>query len=1433
MTSIPSSNKTYIPIWKTGTSTPLNANASTMPIESAIKLILGNKIAKNFEERIKTGPPADQRIFQDPSLSSKTETELSYNSLLSSDNNTVDNLLKTCIPSHVLDLSNNLEPLLASAKNPPRKKITLDELNSLNDAIKKYAFRQPTRTSLLFSSAPRHPKGTVTTLLPSEWEKDFGYIPEHEVKKSSFNPAEDQSQCKGCKQDFGWFSLKSDCANCGNACCSDCIKLTQHMDYSQDVLVGKCCTNKLEEKRKLAWLKPTHDQNVRAVMTEKYLKLLKLLDHKSIRLLELAFEFFEDARDEMVLPSLDLYHGSYEEKVSFWLNFAGKYVRAGKYDLAMQCVNRILAYDNKYILQAIQAAKEIGNVKLLFMFYLKTGLAHVTVEELIQASLNEENYEIPAFLLKQHQSSIDVSSQFEKIREKLKQVDGDTRLHYMIALWKYGSHKNVLVDICQTLISNQSLYQNELQRLLKEISTLDLNPIEKTWFDETLRSSKVNLKVNLRDAFKKSSWKLLTPLLERIEPLTLSAVNILIRELNLETIPQGTQRSIALVIRTLTHLQKVSNPNVLDAMDDLTEAMLSDPSPECIECCSGIIEAISIRSKGHVNLTQSRITELQLPTESHFNRLNPVQLIEGLQNPEGQANNLLIAATEILKAMQELDVTTQPNEIFAYRQAIFDAVMKSYSQSHKRLNPVMQLHMIRSGIAILTAAFNKSQMVTPKEQELLDNLYKDLERLSNIAPLMFSRMLTTYDTIFLNLVTNKFFKDYLTRRRDSESPVDPKFQYWILEGIIKHWFDQDDFCFEVERENTMEALLEAKGWTTDDVQDNIDWPVLPRDENGWYLSTVQPLNLLGRKFAEVMGILFDKKTGEIYYGLREVVSDQAALQAALLHAEDIIQVMSRGITAATFSLDPPNPAMHYHPFQNMVYEPEQISGTGYLSTMLHADVLLKMLSTGVEIGSSESFDLRNADDNLLQRLPSELRDQIKSFREKLFGKNLCHYRFWIEAERLDFKKTEDKQTGDLTYLFGECKMNVNARSMSYDPHTGERHDKSSEVDKNSPEAQFAAFLTENYDVLGKYFPELARLKEMVKLQALSTFAQSVHASVQEEIAAIDTTESKMKSHLIQSRYSIDYPKATPERIEWRYESYFDSDIGKDYKGRLYEANKLDEFRNKVAEACVKDDKRTLKNITRQLQEAYHVEKILPLVKKWLLENDVDPLVKVLNKSERKDTLQKMLETYQIAGIATKLDTNPVKPTCSWVPSAFSLTNRRLVYGGVTMLPKLNQISELPKRSNPPNPPNPPNTPKPATLKARYIEQISDNKIYGTSTWVNAVTGSTGEALELEKDLPGYWGSNSSAASSNNDQSHAAVNPKNVEKSHHRCKNVKKIIKILENDGWVLKRTLSSHQHYTHPTKSGLVTVPFTKKNIDLPIGTVKCIERQANLKLIE
>ncbi len=58
---------------------------------------------------------------------------------------------------------------------------------------------------------------------------------------------------------------------------------------------------------------------------------------------------------------------------------------------------------------------------------------------------------------------------------------------------------------------------------------------------------------------------------------------------------------------------------------------------------------------------------------------------------------------------------------------------------------------------------------------------------------------------------------------------------------------------------------------------------------------------------------------------------------------------------------------------------------------------------------------------------------------------------------------------------------------------------------------------------------------------------------------------------------------------------------------------------------------------------------------------------------------------------------------------------------------------------------------------------------------------------------------------------------------------REIIRRLRVDGWFEVAHEGSHKQFKHATKSGRVTVPFPRR--DVPIGTLRSIEKQASLKL--
>ncbi len=56
-----------------------------------------------------------------------------------------------------------------------------------------------------------------------------------------------------------------------------------------------------------------------------------------------------------------------------------------------------------------------------------------------------------------------------------------------------------------------------------------------------------------------------------------------------------------------------------------------------------------------------------------------------------------------------------------------------------------------------------------------------------------------------------------------------------------------------------------------------------------------------------------------------------------------------------------------------------------------------------------------------------------------------------------------------------------------------------------------------------------------------------------------------------------------------------------------------------------------------------------------------------------------------------------------------------------------------------------------------------------------------------------------------------------------------VIRALKADGWEQVAQKGSHVQFKHSGKPGRVTVPHPKR--DIPVGTLKSIEKQAGLKL--
>jgi len=59
--------------------------------------------------------------------------------------------------------------------------------------------------------------------------------------------------------------------------------------------------------------------------------------------------------------------------------------------------------------------------------------------------------------------------------------------------------------------------------------------------------------------------------------------------------------------------------------------------------------------------------------------------------------------------------------------------------------------------------------------------------------------------------------------------------------------------------------------------------------------------------------------------------------------------------------------------------------------------------------------------------------------------------------------------------------------------------------------------------------------------------------------------------------------------------------------------------------------------------------------------------------------------------------------------------------------------------------------------------------------------------------------------------------------------VSELLRLLEQDGWLVVRQRGSHRQFHHRTKPGTVTLAG-KPSIDVPPGTLNSVLKQARLK---
>lgn len=121
-------------------------------------------------------------------------------------------------------------------------------------------------------------------------------------------------------------------------------------------------------------------------------------------------------------------------------------------------------------------------------------------------------------------------------------------------------------------------------------------------------------------------------------------------------------------------------------------------------------------------------------------------------------------------------------------------------------------------------------------------------------------------------------------------------------------------------------------------------PMVNRCKEGWIVPDQNYLNMGKLSFNSVDGVIID-----IEQGTFQIMVSADERIGPLCDSHDIEEIVIKGLSYSLFSLDQPDFELDYHPFQLMRFSPQSLHNSRYLSTLLAADYLLKMITTDTEV----------------------------------------------------------------------------------------------------------------------------------------------------------------------------------------------------------------------------------------------------------------------------------------------------------------------------------------------------------------------------------------------------------------------------------------------------------------------------------------------------
>jgi hypothetical protein len=467
-----------------------------------------------------------------------------------------------------------------------------------------------------------------------------------------------------------------------------------------------------------------------------------------------------------------------------------------------------------------------------------------------------------------------------------------------------------------------------------------------------------------------------------------------------------------------------------------------------------------------------------------------IDFVLGACHPAEMVVCLLNASLWFLKALRGKKNTYA--QIYALKMVTLKCVQDAHSAAYLGLHPGMQFYVARHGLAIATEAIiTAGKCAMAEDSHLIVELFNAVVQKGRFCPLWKMPIVPVCEAVLLNILSGRLHTEFMLQlqKKENSGLLKPEeVRYQLYENDL--WWVCRVEDKDATRERAMEAIMETKGLTWSDISDSMCSALNPRTPDGWLL---QQTHLGGNvPFATLKGFEFNIDSDHPFIKLTAIPaghSKQGLFSGADVHT--VLQIPKEDLFPIIFSLDPPNDAQRFHPFQQLRFEPSSLENTDLLHTLLQTDYLMKCFSVGSDVSAKPPFLQRDCSEGLTANLPPRLKKILAPISERGSCRNKTS-RFWIQADEIQYNI---EQNGSLVRCrIGEVKMVV--RTMPQFPGLdGKLHDIKDE-DPDSPESQFARDLTENYDEISKYFPTFGRLRELCKLQILGVFLGSILEDMQ-------------------------------------------------------------------------------------------------------------------------------------------------------------------------------------------------------------------------------------------------------------------------------------------------------------------------------------------------